>query len=104
MTAFNTSQTKPTSFKRIPFNQTTARFISYNYKSRSEPGPGQYRINGFTDENLRRAILQEGKKPPFNVASVRQLNMTRKDEFYTPGKIFIFNKKKYLFIQNKRSY
>jgi len=98
LTAFNTSQTKPTSLKRTPFNQTTARFISNDYKSRNEPGPGQYHIYGFADENLRQAIVEEGIKPPFNVASVRQLNMARKDEFYRPGKIFSSNENKYLFI------
>jgi hypothetical protein len=29
--------------------------------------------------------VEGGKKPPFNVASVRRLNMARKDEFNTPG-------------------
>ena len=85
LTAFNDSQSKPTSLKRNPFNQTSARFIGTDYKVRSAPGPGQYRIPGFADENLRKAVVEGGKKPPFNIASVRRLNMTRKDEFNTPG-------------------
>ena len=86
MSAFNTSQSKPSSLKRNPFNQTSARFVSIDYKARSAPGPGQYRIPGFADENLRRAVVENGKKPPFNVASVRGLNMARKDEYNAPGK------------------
>ncbi|CAF3141392.1 unnamed protein product [Rotaria socialis] len=85
MTAFNGSQSKPTSLKRNPFNQTSARFVNLDYKVRSAPGPGQYRIPGFADENLRRAVVEGGKKPPFNIASVRRLNMARKDEYNTPG-------------------
>jgi hypothetical protein len=85
MTAFNNTQAKPTSLKRNPFNQTSARFVTVDYKIRSAPGPAQYRIPGFADENLRKAVVEGGKKPPFNIASVRRLNMTRKDEFNTPG-------------------
>ncbi|CAF0962416.1 unnamed protein product [Adineta ricciae] len=85
MSAFNTSQSKPSSLKRNPFNQTSARFVSIDYKARSAPGPGQYRIPGFADENLRKAVVENGKKPPFNVASVRGLNMARKDEYNAPG-------------------
>ncbi|CAF0787247.1 unnamed protein product [Rotaria sordida] len=85
VTAFNAILTKPTSFKRTPFNQTAARFISFDYKSASVPGPGQYRIPGFADENLRRAVVEGGKKPPFNVTSMRKLPITRKDDYNTPG-------------------
>ena len=66
-----------------------------DYKSRAEPGPGQYHISGFADESLRRAVIEDGKKPPFNIASVRRLNMARKDDFYTPGQ------KNILFIKTK---
>jgi hypothetical protein len=90
MTAFNASQSKPSSLKRNPFNQTSARFVTVDYKVRSAPGPGQYRIPGFADENLRKAVVEGGKKPPFNIASVRRLNMASKDEFNTPGKPSIF--------------
>lgn len=86
MTAFNATQSKPSSLKRNPFNQTAARFVGQDYKARSAPGPGQYRIPGFADENLRKAVVEGGKKPPFNIASVRRLNMTKKDEYNTPGK------------------
>ncbi|CAF1535012.1 unnamed protein product [Adineta steineri] len=85
MTAFNSTQSKPTSLKRNPFNQTSARFVNIDYKVRSAPGPAQYRISGFTDENLRKAVVDGGKKPPFNVASVRGLTMIRKDEYNKPG-------------------
>jgi hypothetical protein len=90
MTAFNASQSKPSSLKRNPFNQTSARFVTVDYKVRSAPGPGQYRIPGFADENLRKAVVEGGKKPPFNIASVRRLNMASKDEFNTLGKPSIF--------------
>lgn len=85
LTAFHGTQSKPTSLKRNPFNQTSARFVSTDYKARSAPGPGQYRIPGFADESLRKAVVEGGKKPPFNVASARRWNMTRKEEFNTPG-------------------
>ena len=62
-----------------------------DYKARTEPGPGQYRIPGFTDESLRRALIEDGKKPPFNVATTRRFNITRKDEFYTPGKLLFLS-------------
>ena len=85
MTAFSNTQSKPTSLKRNPFNQTSARFVSVDYKVRSAPGPGQYRIPGFADENLRKAVVEGGRKPPFNINTVRRVNMTRKDDFNTPG-------------------
>ena len=85
LSAFNNTQAKPTSLKRTPFNQTSARFVATDYKVRSAPGPGQYRVPGFADENLRKAVVEGGKKPPFNVGSMRRLNMARKDEFNTPG-------------------
>ncbi len=106
MTAFSGIQSKPSSLKRTPFNQTAARFLPLDYKARSAPGrqnrfnlisllfvrnhnfiagPGQYRIAGFADENLRRAVVEGGKKPPFNVASLRRLDMARRDEFNMPG-------------------
>ncbi|UJR37251.1 hypothetical protein I4U23_029960 [Adineta vaga] len=85
LSIFNSSQIKPTSIKRVPFNQTTARFVSPNYKSRSLPGPAQYRIAGFADENLRQTGRENGKKPPFNVSSMRRLNMVSKDETNKPG-------------------
>ncbi|CAF1227660.1 unnamed protein product, partial [Didymodactylos carnosus] len=84
LTAFNSTLSKPTSLKRNPFNQTSVRFDK-DYKSRSAPGPGQYRIAGFADENLRKAVVEGGKKPPFNVASMRRFNLTKNDEFSTPG-------------------
>lgn len=85
MSAFSGTQSKPSSLKRTPFNQTSARFVSVDYKARSAPGPGQYRIPGFADENLRKAVVEGGKKPPFNIASIRRLNMAKKDEFNMPG-------------------
>ncbi|CAM2711420.1 unnamed protein product [Rotaria socialis] len=85
VTAFSSIFNKPTSLKRTPFNQTAARFLSFDYKSSSAPGPGQYRISSFADDNLRRAVLEGGKKPPFNVASMRRLMITRNDASQTPG-------------------
>lgn len=55
------------------------------------PGPGHYRITAFTDDNLRRAAMENGKKQPFNVAAVRRLPMIRKDELNMPGKILLSN-------------
>ncbi|CAF1351377.1 unnamed protein product [Adineta ricciae] len=85
LSIFNSSQVKPTTIKQVPFNQTTSRFVSPNYRTRSLPGPAQYRIAGFADENLRQAVKKNGKKPPFNVASVRRFNMAPKDETERPG-------------------
>lgn len=85
LSAFHDTQTKPTSFKQAPFNQTAARFVNNDYKLRSEPGPGQYRMTSFADQNLRRAVVDSGRKPPFNVATLRRLNMTKKDDIITPG-------------------
>jgi hypothetical protein len=39
--------------------QSSARFEGGNsYKAASQPGPGQYKILGFAEESLRRAIIE----------------------------------------------
>ena len=86
LTTFSTIQTKPTNLKKTPFNQTSARFLSFDYKQSSAPGPGQYHLSSFTDENLRRGVVESGKKPPFNVNSIRRLELISKDESNRPGK------------------
>lgn len=91
LTAFNASQTKPSNFKRTPFNQTSKRFQPIDYKSRSEPGPGQYRISSFTEDSFRRSIIDAGKKPPFNITATRRLDITKKDDYNTPGNCLSFD-------------
>lgn len=64
--------------------QSSARFETMNtYKSRSAPGPGQYRINGFAEDNLRRAIIESRRKPAFGQSSERKFNLSKKEP--TPG-------------------
>jgi hypothetical protein len=72
------------SLKKTPFLQSSARFeINNVYKSRSAPGPGQYRLNGFAEDNLRRAIIESRRKPAFGQSGERKFNISKKD--YTPG-------------------
>ena len=86
LNAFNDSQSKTTSFKRNPFNQTSTRFASPSQKARNVPGPTRYHLPSFTEENLRRAVIEDGRKPPFNVAAVRRFTMIRKDAVNMPGR------------------
>ena len=85
LNAFNNIQSRTTSLRRNPFNQTSTRFHSVDYKSRYAPGPGQYQIPSFADDNLRRAVVENGRKPPFNVAAVRRYTLVRKDQPDMPG-------------------
>ena len=85
LNAFSSIQSRTTSLRRNPFNQTEARFHSVDYKSRYAPGPGQYRIPAFTEDNFRRAVIEQGRKPPFNVAAVRRYTLVRKDQPNMPG-------------------
>lgn len=79
-----TSLQKVHSLKKTPFLQSAARFEPLNsYKSRSAPGPGQYRIGGFAEESLRRAIIESRRRPGFGQSSTRAFSMSKKD--YTPG-------------------
>ena len=74
------------SLKRTPFLQSSVRFEADNiYKVRSAPGPGQYRINGFAEDILRKAIIDSRRKPGFNQSEPRKFSLTRKDEYYKPG-------------------
>jgi hypothetical protein len=86
LNAFNDIQSKTSSFKRNPFNQSSTRFASPSQKARNAPGPTRYHLPSFAEENLRRAVIEEGRKPPFNVAAVRRFTMIRKDTANTPGK------------------
>lgn len=87
--AFSSLQSRTTSLRRNPFNQTSARFDKSEFKSRYAPGPGQYRIPAFTDESFRRALIEHGRKPPFNVAAVRRYTLVRKDQPDMPGMIML---------------
>jgi hypothetical protein len=69
-----------------PFMQSSARFESSNaYKQASQPGPGHYKIVGFAEESLRRAIVDVRKKPAFGQSASRSLSLAKKDSYYSPG-------------------
>ncbi len=70
--------------KNTPFAQSSTRFGSTN-QSRSAPGPGQYKIPGFADENLRKILINGSSKPGFGQSSIRKFNQTKRDEYITPG-------------------
>ncbi len=61
-TAFNIAQSKLTKLKRNPFNQTSVNFDTPDYKVRSGLGPAQYRISVYAKGNLRKSIVEDGKK------------------------------------------
>jgi hypothetical protein len=86
LTAFNNIRSKTTSLKRNPFNQTSPRFMSSDRRSRRAPGPGQYRISSFTDASVRRSLIGNKNKAPFNTSSVRLLPIVREEERNMPGK------------------
>lgn len=84
-TAFD-SMAKIHSLKRTPFLQSSIRFDADNiYKTRSAPGPGQYRINGFAEDILRRAIIDSRRKPGFNQSAPRKFSLAKRDEYEKPG-------------------
>lgn len=65
--------------------QSSARFESLNsYKSRSAPGPGQYRLAGFAEECLRKAIVESRRRPGFGQTAERSFSLVSKKEI-TPG-------------------
>ncbi len=70
--------------KNTPFAQSTVRFDS-SCQPRSAPGPGQYKLSGFADENLRKILINGSSKPAFGQSSIRRLNQTKHDEYLTPG-------------------
>lgn len=86
---YNDQRTSLTSLQRLhgikqtPFSQSSIRFEAT--QSRSAPGPGQYRINGFAEDNLRRAIIESRRKPAFGQSEERKYNLTKKDESQIPG-------------------
>ncbi len=69
--------------KKTPFSQSSIRF-SLNY-SRSAPGPGQYRICGFAEDNLKKAIIDSNRKPAFGQSSERKFSIAKKDGSSFPG-------------------
>ena len=72
--------------KKTPFSQSAARFESdAMFKSHSAPGPGQYRIRSFAEENLRKSIIDAQRKPAFGQSSIRKFDLTKKDEYGIPG-------------------
>jgi hypothetical protein len=85
-TAYKNTQAKPTNLRENPFNQTSPRFATFDYKIRSTFGSSQYRISVFVNENFRKPVVEGSKKSPVNVSSVRRLNITRKDKFSAPSK------------------
>lgn len=54
-------------------------------KAKSAPGPGEYKIAGFAEDNLRRAIVESRRKPAFGQSAPRKFNLAKKDEYATPG-------------------
>lgn len=54
-------------------------------KQFEKKGPGQYRINGFAEEILRKSIIDANRKPAFGQSSVRKFNLSKKEDFNTPG-------------------
>jgi len=74
------------SLKKTPFAQSSVRFEADNVlKVRSAPGPGQYRIPGFAEENLRKSIIDAKRKPAFGQSAVRKFDLAGKDELTKPG-------------------
>lgn len=84
-TALN-SLNKLAGLKKTPFLQSSTRFeINDLYKARSAPGPGQYRINGFSEEIMKKALIEANRKPAFGQSAQRKFNLTKKEEYNTPG-------------------
>jgi hypothetical protein len=74
------------SLKKTPFAQSSVRFESDNIlKVRSAPGPGQYRIPGFAEENLRKSIIDAKRKPAFGQSAVRKFDLADRDTVAKPG-------------------
>jgi hypothetical protein len=70
--------------KNTPFLQSSIRFGDHS-QARSAPGPGQYKIIGFADDNLRKMLMNGTSKPGFGQSSIRKFNLTKRDEYLTPG-------------------
>lgn len=70
--------------KNTPFAQSALRFDP-EFKAKSAPGPGQYKLMGFAEENLRRAIMEARRKPAFGQSAPRKFNLAKKDEHALPG-------------------
>jgi hypothetical protein len=84
-TALN-SLNKIHGLKKTPFSQSSVRFEFNNvFKSKSAPGPGQYRLNGFAEENLRKAIIDSNRKPAFGQSAERKFSLAKKDDYALPG-------------------
>ena len=83
VTALNTLN-KIHGLKNTPFQTSASRF-DQTMKVRSAPGPGEYRIPGFAEQNLRKSIIEAQRKPAFGHSAPRKFNLTKKDEYATPG-------------------
>jgi hypothetical protein len=70
--------------KNTPFQTSTVRF-DYSMKAKSAPGPGEYKIPGFAEQSLRKSIIEAQRKPAFGHSAARKFNLTKKDEYATPG-------------------
>ncbi|CAF1031534.1 unnamed protein product [Brachionus calyciflorus] len=74
------------SLKKTPFLQSSSRFNSMSaHLVRSAPGPGQYRINGFAEDNLRKAIVDSRRKPAFGQSAPRKFDLSQKEEVPGPA-------------------
>lgn len=84
-TALNTIN-KLSGLKKTPFLQSSTRFEGDEFsKARSAPGPGQYRLNGFSEEIMKKALIEANRKPAFGQSAQRKFNLTKKEEFNAPG-------------------
>ena len=89
-TAFE-SLSKLHGIKKTPFSVGSTRFDALDSvyanqaKTRSAPGPGQYRINGFAEDTMKRALIESRRRPAFGQSSVRKLDLNTKDDALAPG-------------------
>jgi len=60
-TVYKSTQSKLTNLKGNPFNQTLARFVTFDYKIRSTLSFSQYRISVFSNENFRKVVVEGSK-------------------------------------------
>jgi hypothetical protein len=73
------------SIKNTPFLQSSTRFDGQTFKSRSAPGPGQYKLIGFAEDNLRKAIIESRRKPAFGQSAPRNFSLAKKEDYQLPG-------------------
>ncbi|KAI3389163.1 hypothetical protein SNEBB_009719 [Seison nebaliae] len=106
MKSYYESFRKNKNLKSVPFNQTDTRFKkSLSSSSLYRPSPCEYNQLSFTDENLKKAFLEFGRKPPFMSTVPRQCFSRNKLEVPGPGSHFIDDSflRKHEVIKKKKS-